>query len=100
MQTFSFIYYPQCNGQVKATNKTLKSILYKTWDRYKKYWHEQLPYALWASRISIHIATRPTSFSLVYGDEVSVPLELKIPYLIISLQGDILDEGERKDRLQ
>lgn len=33
-QTFSSIYYPQGNSQVEATNKTLKTILAKTWDRY------------------------------------------------------------------
>jgi len=46
VQIFSSIYYPQGNGQTEATNKKIKSILAKTWDKYKKDWHEQLPYAL------------------------------------------------------
>ena len=45
-QTFSFIYYPQGNGQFEATNNTLKCILAKTWDSYKRDSHEQLPYVL------------------------------------------------------
>jgi len=36
----------------------------------------------------------------VYGDEVVLPLELEIPSLSISFQGDVLDEEARKDRLQ
>ena len=41
-----------------------------------------------------------TPFSLVYGDEAIVPLELEIPSLTISLHGDISDEDARKARLQ
>lgn len=100
MQTFSPIYYPQGNIQEEATNKTLKSILSKTWDIYQKDWHEQLTYALWDYMMSIRIATRVTLFSLVYGDEVVVPLELEILSLRISLQGDISKEEAIKERLQ
>lgn len=99
-QTFSSVYYPQENGQDKASNKTIKSILAKTWDRYKAYWHEQLPYTLWKNRKSIRIAIGAKTFSLVYRYDVILPLEQDIPSLIISLQGDILDEEVRKARLQ
>ena len=100
VQTFSLVYYPQVNGQDEATNKRIKSILSKIWDTYKKDWHDQLPYALWAYRTSVCIATRATPFSLVYGYEAIVPLELEIPSLRISLQGDISNEDARKARLQ
>lgn len=99
-QTFSSVYYPQGNGQVEATNKILKSILSKTWDKYKRDWHEQLPYALFSYRTYVRIATGATPFSLVYGDEAIFPLELEIPSLKISLQGDIPYEDARKARLQ
>ena len=36
----------------------------------------------------------------MYGDEAIVPLELDVPSLRISLQGDILDEEDRQQRLQ
>jgi len=36
----------------------------------------------------------------VYGDEDMVPLELEIPSLRISLQGNIIDEDARKARVQ
>ena len=85
IQSFSSVYYPQGNGQVEATNKTIKIILSKNWDRYKRDWHEQLPYSLWEYRIRIRTTTKEKSFSLVYGDEVEVPLELELPSLWISL---------------
>jgi len=98
-QSFSSVYYPQGNGQAEATNNTIRIILSKTWDKYKRDCNDQLPYALWTYRTSLRIATRATPFSLVYGDEAIVPLELEIPYLRISLQGDIFDEEVRQVRL-
>ena len=35
-QTFSSLYYPQGNGQAEASNKTIKSILTKIWEKYNK----------------------------------------------------------------
>jgi len=35
---FSFVYYPQGNGQVEASNKIIKSILSKIWYKYKRDW--------------------------------------------------------------
>lgn len=100
IQTFSLVYYPQGNRQAEETNKIFKSILSKTSDKYKKDWHEKLPYALWAYRTSVHTNTGENPFSLVYGDEAIIPLELEIPSLRISLQGDILYEDTIKARLQ
>lgn len=59
-----------------------------------------MPYALWAYRINICTATGATSFSLVYVDEVIIPLELEISSLRIFLQGDIPYEEVRQARLQ
>ena len=47
-------YYPQGNGQAKATNKTLIKILKKTCESHKfSDWLEKLIDALWAYRTSI-----------------------------------------------
>jgi len=56
-------------------------------------WHDKLPYALWAYRTSVRTATGTTPYSLVYGDEVVIPLEIKIPYLRIALK-DIMKEPQ------
>jgi len=74
--------------------------LSKTWDRYKRDCHEQVPYALWEYTTSIRTTIGVTPFSLVYGDEAIIPLELELPSLRISLQGDVVNEDARKARLQ
>lgn len=39
-QKFSLVYYAQGNGKIEASNKTIKSILLKIWDRFKRDWYE------------------------------------------------------------
>jgi len=56
-------------------------------------WHDRLPYALWAYRTSMRIATGATPYSLGYGDEVVIPLEIEIPSLRITLK-DIMKEPQ------
>ena len=52
-------YYPQENGQAKATNKTLIKILKKTCESNKFFdWPEKLIDALWAYRTSIRTPTK------------------------------------------
>lgn len=62
------------------------------------YRYTKLVYVIY--KISICTTTRVTPFSLLYGDEVIFPLDLEIPSLKISLQGEIFDEDIRKARLQ
>ena len=54
-------------------------------------WHDQLPYALWAYRISERTTIDATLYSLMYGDEVVIPLEIEISSLRIVLK-DIMKE--------
>jgi hypothetical protein len=41
-------------------------------------WHEVLFEALWAHRISRHVATKVTPFELVYGQEAVLPVEVNL----------------------
>ena len=68
------------NGAVEAANKNLKKIIAKTTETYRD-WHEKLPFALHAYRTGIRTSTRATPYSLVYGIEVVLPIEVKIPSL-------------------
>ncbi|PKI70863.1 hypothetical protein CRG98_008754 [Punica granatum] len=43
------------------------------------YWHEMLPFALLAYRTSICSPTGATLYSLVYGMEAVLPIEVEIP---------------------
>ncbi|XP_017636263.1 uncharacterized protein LOC108478321 [Gossypium arboreum] len=46
-----------------------------------KDWHEKLPFVLHAYRTSIRTSTGATPFSLVYGMEAVLPIEVEIPSL-------------------
>ena len=68
------------NGAVEAANKNIKKIVGKMTETYKD-WHEKLPFALLAYRTSVRTSTRVTPFSLVYGMEIVLPIEVEIPSL-------------------
>ncbi|XP_059639330.1 uncharacterized protein LOC132281669 [Cornus florida] len=72
-------YYPKGNGQAEATNKTLIRILSRTLKEQHDKWVEQLPLALWAYRTTRRGATGATPFSLVYGTEAVLPVEIAVP---------------------
>ena len=99
-QHFFTRYYPQGNGQAEATNKTILKILKKTVDAAGRDWHLQIAPTLWAYRTSIRNPTRATPFSLVYGSEAILPIEIELPSLRVSLQNLISDEEYRVARLQ
>jgi len=92
-QRFSLVYYPQGNGQAEATNKTIKKILAKTIQQNGRDWHDKLPYSLWSYRTSMRTMIGATPYSLVYGDEAAIPLEIEIPSLRIALK-DIMKEPQ------
>ena len=46
-----------------------------------KDWHEMFPFALHGYRTSVRISTGATPFSLVYGMEAVLPVEVQIPSL-------------------
>ncbi|KAK5786402.1 hypothetical protein PVK06_041038 [Gossypium arboreum] len=58
-----------------------------------KDWHGKLPFALYAYRTSIRTSTGATPFSLVYGMEAVLPIEVEIPSLRV-LSEVKLDEAE------
>ena len=72
-------YYPQGNGQAKATNRMLLRILSKMVHEYEGGWIEHLLETLWAYQSSSKIATGLSPFSLVYGTEAISPVELLVP---------------------
>ncbi|KAL6291692.1 hypothetical protein ACE6H2_009202 [Prunus campanulata] len=82
--SFSASYNPQSNGQAEAFNKVLCNILKKMVSGTKKDWHERLPEALWAYRTTVRTATGCTPYSLVYGSEAILPLEIQLPSLRVA----------------
>ena len=99
-QHWSSIYYPQGNGQEEASNKAILKILHRTVSKSGRDWHLQINPALWAYRTSIRTPTGATPFALVYGEDVVLPIEVKIPTLRISIKGLITDDDYRISRIQ
>ena len=62
---------------MEAVNKTLKVIIQKMIGNHRD-WHEKLPLAIWGYRTSIRTPTGATPYSLVYGMEAVLPVELEI----------------------
>ena len=80
------------NGAVEATNKNVKKIIAKVIETYKD-WHEKLPFALHAYRTGARTSTGATPYSLVYGMEAVLPIEVEIPSLRV-LREIELEEAE------
>ena len=78
-------YRPKANGAVEATNKNVKRILFKMVKTYKD-WSEYLPFTLWGYRTTTLTATGKTSFSLVYGCKVFLPIEIEIKSLRVVME--------------
>ena len=80
------------NDAVEAANKNVKKIIAKATKTYKD-WHEKLPFALHAYRIGVRTSTGATPYSLVYGMEAVLPIEVEIPSLRV-LREIELEEAE------
>ena len=69
-------YYPQCDGQVERFNGTLANMLAMYVDKNQKDWDLWLDQVLFAYRTSVHESTGATPFSLMYGREARLPVNL------------------------
>jgi hypothetical protein len=76
---FSTPAYPQGNGQAESSNKTLLNGIKKRLEKAKGRWVEELPSILWTYRTTPKSSTRKTPFSLTYGVETVIPLEIGLP---------------------
>ena len=84
----SSAYRPQTNGVVEAANKNIKRILRKMVE-ISRDWSEKLPFALWAYRTSFRTSIGATPYSLVYGMEAVLPVEIEIGSLRVALEHQI-----------
>ena len=68
--------YPKGNGQAEAVNKVIVSGLKKRLNDAKGKWVEELPHVLWTYRTMLRRSTGETPFSMTYGAEAVIPLEI------------------------
>jgi hypothetical protein len=74
----STAYYPQGNGLVESSNKTLVTIIKKTLQEKKKSWHNKLVFTLWADRLTTKRPIGMSPYQLVYGTEAVFPISLGV----------------------
>ncbi|XP_075076521.1 uncharacterized protein LOC107766439 [Nicotiana tabacum] len=72
-------YYPVGNGQAESTNKVIINNLKKRLEESKGNWPEVVHGVLWAYRTTTKTSTRETPFSLVYGAEALILVEIGDP---------------------
>ncbi|XP_075523981.1 uncharacterized protein LOC142556406 [Primulina tabacum] len=75
-QSFTFVAYPQANGQTEVVNRIIVQAMKTRLQGKGKEWMEELPSVLWAYRITPRPPTQETPFNLVYGSEAVLPVEI------------------------
>jgi hypothetical protein len=61
-----------------------------------KDWHKMLPFALHAYRTAVRTSTGATLYSLVYGMEAVMPLEVETPSLRVLIDSEFRRGGMGK----
>lgn len=69
-------YHPQSDGMVERFNRTLLTMLSLTAAENESNWDTHLPMLMLAYRTSQHKTTSATPFSLMFGREVRLPVDL------------------------
>ncbi|KAL5537617.1 hypothetical protein UlMin_044856 [Ulmus minor] len=88
------VAHPQSNGQVEAVNKTIKRNLERKLEGLKNAWVEELPRVLWAYRTTSRNATGETPFSMTYGTEAVLPVEVGEPsFCTTQFDSEVNDQG-------
>ena len=80
------------NGAVEAANKNIKKIIQKMEVTYK-YWNEMLSFALHGYCTLARTLTGATPYSLVYGTEAILPIEVQIPSLRIMKDASLNEDN-------
>ena len=72
-------FHPQSNTVIERMNKTLQNMLAKCINEEQSNWSQQLPDVMMAYRSSVHESTGYTPQFLVFGQELSLPLDCMYP---------------------
>jgi transposase InsO family protein len=93
--------HPESNGQVERANaEILKGLKIHTYDGLKKHgkkWIDELPCVLWGNRISPSRGTEETSFFMVYGAEVVLPLKVTMCSLCVKTYDEATQDQLRHE---
>ncbi|XP_071727502.1 uncharacterized protein [Rutidosis leptorrhynchoides] len=78
-QSFTFVAYPLANGQVEVTNSDIVAGIKARLGKHRQGWVDELQHVLWAHRTTPKDSTNKTPFSLVYGTEAIILVEVRVP---------------------
>ncbi|XP_043714569.1 uncharacterized protein K02A2.6-like [Telopea speciosissima] len=88
--------YPQANGQVEVTNRTLLEGVKKRSERAKGKWVKELPSILWAYRTTVRMPIGESPFRLAYCTEALAPVEvLAMSHRVLHFNECTYDDGLR-----
>ena len=73
---FASVEHPQTNGQVESANRVLLRGLKRRLEKVKGAWAEEVPRIVWAYHTTPQSSTIETPFSLVYGSDAMIPVEI------------------------
>ena len=74
---FASVEHPQTNGQVEYANRVLLRGLKRRLEKAKGTWAEEVHRIVWAYHTTPQSTTRETPFSLVYGSEAIILVEIQ-----------------------
>jgi len=75
-QVFVSVEHPQMNGQVESANRILLRGLKRRLEKAKGTWAEEVRRIVWAYHTTPQTSTMETSFSLLYGSDGMIPVEI------------------------
>nr|GEV70118.1 reverse transcriptase domain-containing protein [Tanacetum cinerariifolium] len=78
---FASVKHPQANGLVERENRSLGEGIKARLDERSKNWLEQISHVLWAHYTMNTSSNGETPFSLTYGAEAVIPIEIGMPTL-------------------
>jgi hypothetical protein len=90
-------YYPQGNGLVESSDKSLIKIIKRLLEENDKSWDLKLKFSMWDGRVTTKRSLGIYHFQLVYGNEVVFPSHLALPVakFFQEFQGELDDMIKR-----
>ncbi|GKV02663.1 hypothetical protein SLEP1_g15062 [Rubroshorea leprosula] len=95
----TFVYTPQSNGQAESANKiVLRGLKMRILATHSN-WVDELNKVLWSCRTTPSSTTGETPFSLAYGVEAVIPVEVGLPYDRSDRHDDLNNEQLLRENL-